>query len=313
MSATAPARGISPTAVSCRAYGQTDRLTLAMTRSWLRRSAATVALGAMLAAGSAASANAAPVPSIRVAGVRAVDVSVVVAPASQYAVTVVNVGDQATIASEDDPSSIAIEGAGAGASVSGAGLQCTPTTTRSIACSIPRFALNPGDAVVVTVDGVNPDAGGGAIFTVTADFNGSISSVDVCTTAATDDRSDAGAASVPGQANSPSKKRKAHKASAKTSPALKTRRSVRARTVTVTVAHARGATGRLTVTAEEGRVRDWPDARRTVKALKVTRRKIAGRYRYSFTVRGGAYTVVARWVGTGHWADETQTTTYRVA
>ena len=283
-----------------------------MTRSWLRRSAATVALGALLAAGSAASANAAPVPSIRVAGVRAVDVSVVVAPASQYAVTVVNVGDQATIASEDDPSSIAIEGAGPGASVSGAGLQCTPDDDEIDCLFDPELALNPGDAVVVTVAGVNPDAGGGAIFTVTADFNGSISSVDVCTTAASD-QSDAGAASVPGQANSLRKKRKAHKASAKTSPALKTRRSVRARTVTITVAHARGATGRLTVTAEEGRVRDWPDARRPVKALTVTRRRIAGGYRYRFTVRGGAYTVVASWAGTGHWADETQTTTYRVA
>lgn len=225
--------------------------------------------------------------------------------------TVATVGDRAATASGDDPSSIVIEGASAGAAVSGAGLQCTPGDDEIDCLFDPALALNPGDAVVVNVTGVNPDAGGGAIFTVTADFNGSIRSADVCTTVATDlHAADSGSGSRPasGQSNEPQKNRGT---GAKRSPALEIRRSVRARTVTVTVAHATGASGRLTVTAERGRVSDWPSARRTVRTLKVTRRRIGGRYRYRFTVGKGAYTVVASWVGTGRWADETLTMTYR--
>jgi hypothetical protein len=81
--------------------------------------------------------------------------------------------------------------------------------------------------------------------------------------------------------------------------------------VTVTVAHAKGATGTLSVTAKQARPRARHGARRAVKTLEVTRRRIAGRYRYRFTVRDGVYTVAATWTGTGRWATQTQTRTYR--
>ena len=264
-----------------------------------------------LAPAGAASASTAPQPAIAISGVAAVGLSVVVAPAPQYAVTVTNVGDAAATASGDDPSSIAIEGASAGAVVSGAGLECTPGDDEIDCAFEPALAVAPGEAVVVNVAGVTPDAAGdGAIFSVTADFNGAETSVDVSTSAETYDTAAAvgDSASDSGSAQ-PGAKKKA--GVAKKSPALKIRRRVRARTVTVTVAHAKGAAGRLTVTASQYAGRGRHGARRAVDTLKVTRRRIAGRYRYSFTVRKGAYTVAATWAGAGRWADQTRTRTYR--
>ena len=103
----------------------------------------------------------------------------------------------------------------------------------------------------MNVDGVTPDdAGGGAIFSVTADFNGAETSVDVSTTSETyDTATTAGSGPAPAQ---PGGKKKTAVV-AKISPALRIKRRVRARTVTVTVAHAKGAAGRLTVTAERAR------------------------------------------------------------
>lgn len=275
-------------------------------RRSLRVTAAIVlATGMTLAAASAASAATSPQPAITVAGVTAVGLSVVVAPAPQYAITVTNVGDGAATSSDDDPSSIAIEGATAGAVVSGAGLQCTPGDDEIDCAFDPALVLEKGAAVVANVDGVGPGvAGGGAIFSVTADFNGWESSVDVCTSVETFE------SAGPDSGGQPDEEKKTA-AAAKTSPALKIHRSVRARTVTVTVAHAKGAAGTLSVTAKQARPRARHGARRAVKTLEVTRRRIAGRYRYRFTVRDGAYTVAATWTGTGRWATQTQTRTYR--
>ena len=212
-------------------------------------------------------------------------------------------------ASGDDPSSIAIEGASAGAVVSGAGLQCTPGDDEIDCAFEPALAVAPGEAVVVKVDGVTPDAaGGGAIFSVTADFNGAESSVDVSTNAETYDTA---SAADSGSAAAQLGVKKQTAVAAKLSPALRIQRRVRARTVTVTVAHAKGATGRLTVTARQSSPRGRHGARRAVETLTVTRKRIAGRYRYRFTVRKGAYTVAARWAGTGRWADQTRIRTYR--
>ena len=257
----------------------------------------------------AAGASTAPRPAIAVAGVKAVGLSVVVAAAPQYAVTVTNVGDAAATASGENPSSIAIEGASAGAVVSGAGLECTPGEDEIDCAFESALAVAPGEAVVVNVAGVTADdAGGGALFSVTADFNGAETSVDVSTSAETYDTATAAdSGSAPAQ---PGVKKKSA-VLAKVSPALRIQRRVRARTVTVTVAHAKGAAGRLTVTAEQDRVRGRHGTRRTATTLKVTRRRIAGRYRYRFTVRRGAYTVAATWAGRGRWADQTQTRTYR--
>lgn len=257
----------------------------------------------------AANASTGPQPAIAVSGVRAVGLSVVVAAAPQYAVTVTNVGDDAATADGDDPSSIAIEGASAGAVVSGAGLECTPGDDEIDCAFAPARAVAPGEAVVVNVAGVTPDdAAGGAIFSVTADFNGAETSVDVSTSAETYDTATAeDSGSSPAQPGAEKKTAVA----AKKSPALRIQRRVRARTVTVTVAHAKGAAGRLTVTASQYSARGRHGARRAVATLKVTRKRIAGRYRYRFTVRKGAYTVAATWAGSGRWADQTRTRTYR--
>jgi hypothetical protein len=98
---------------------------------------------------------------------------------------------------------------------------------------------------------------------------------------------------------------------ARISPALQIHRRVRGHRATVTVAHAKGAAGTLTVTAWQGRPRSRHGTGRAAKQLKVSRAKIAGRYRYRFTLRRGTYTITARWVGTGRWANQTQTRTYR--
>ena len=278
-------------------------------RSLRVRAAIVLATGMTLVPAGAASASTAPQPAIAVAGVTAVGLSVVVAPASRYAVTVTNVGDAAATASGDDPSSIAIEGASAGAIVSGAGLECTPGDGEIDCAFAPALAVAPGEAVIVNVDGATADdAGGGAIFSVTADFNGAETSVDVSTTAETYDTATT-ADSGSGPAQPGAKKKTA--VVAKLSPALRIQRRVRARTVTITVAHAKGAAGRLTVTAEQDHVRGRHGTRRAATALKVTRARIAGRYRYRFKVRKGAYTVSATWAGTGRWADQTRTRTYR--
>ena len=277
-------------------------------RSLCVTAAIVLASGTTLAPASTASASAAPQPAIAVAGVSVVGLSVVVAPAPQYAVTVTNIGDAAATALGDDPSSIAIEGASAGAVVSGPGLQCTPGDDEIDCAFDPALAIAPGQAVVLNVGGVTPDAAGG-IFSVTADLNGSETSVDVSTSAETYDTADTDPGSLSTSAE-PSMKTKTAVAT-KRSPALKIHRNVRARTVTVTVAHAKGAAGTLTVTAKQDRVRGRHGIRRAVQTLRVARRRIAGRYRYRFTVRKGAYTVAATWAGTGRWADETLTRTYR--
>ena len=229
------------------------------------------------------------------------------APASRYAVTVTNVGDAAATASGDDPSSIAIEGASAGAIVSGAGLECTPGDGEIDCAFAPALAVAPGEAVIVNVDGATADDAG-AVFSVAADFNGAETSADVSTTAETYDTATT-ADSGPGPAQPGARKKTAMVA--QLSPALRIQRRLRARTVTITVAHAKGAAGRLTVTAEQDHVRGRHGTRRAATALKVTRARIAGRYRYRFKVRKGAYTVSATWAGTGRWADQTRTRTYR--
>jgi hypothetical protein len=277
-------------------------------RRSLRVTAAIVlATGMTWVAAGAAGASAGPQPAIAVAGIPAAGLTVVVAPAPRYAVTVTNVGDAVATASGDEPSSIAIEGASAGAVVSGAGLQCVPGDDEIDCAFEPALAVAPGEAVVVNVDGVTPDAtGGGAIFSVTADFNGAESSVDVSTSAETYDT----ATSADSASAQPGVEKRTALA-VKLSPALRIQRRVRARTVTVSVAHAKGAAGRLTVTARQSSPRGRHGARRAVETLTVTRKRIAGRYRYRFTVRKGTYTVAATWAGTGRWADQTRTRTYR--
>ena len=262
-----------------------------------------------LVAAGAAGASAGPQPAIAVAGVAAAGLSVVVAPAPRYAVVVTNVGDAVATASGDDPSSIAIEGASAGAVVSGAGLQCTPGDDEIDCAFEPALAVAPGEAVVVNVDRATPDAaGGGAVFSVTADFNGAESSVDVSTNAETYDTA---SAADSGSAAAQLGVKKQTAVAAKLSPALRIQRRVRARTVTVTVAHAKGASRETDRHRQAVHPRGRHGARRAVEALTVTRKRIAGRYRYRFTVRKGAYTVAARWVGTGRWADETRVRAYR--
>ena len=276
-------------------------------RSLRVRAAIVLATGMTLVPAGAASASTAPQPAIAVAGVTAVGLSVVVAPASRYAVTVTNVGDAAATASGDDPSSIAIEGASAGAIVSGAGLECTPGDGEIDCAFAPALAVAPGEAVIVNVDGATADDAG-AVFSVAADFNGAETSVDVSTTAETyDTATTADSGSAPAQPGA----RKKTAVVAQLSPALRIQRRVRARTVTITVAHAKGAAGRLTVTAEQDHVRGRHGTGAPRRSLKVTRARIAGRYRYRFKVRKGAYTVSATWAGTGRWADQTRTRAYR--
>ena len=209
-----------------------------------------------LAAAGAASASAAPQPAIAVAGVAAVGLSVVVAPAPRYAVTVTNVGDAAATASGDDPSSIAIEGASAGAVVSGGRPGMHPRRRRDRlrvraeawrSLRARRWVVNVGRRDARTM----PAAG--AIFSVTADFNGAETSVDVSTSAETYDTATAEADQL--RSRAARRPEEDGGGGEDDSPALRIRRRVRARTVFVTVAHAKGAAGRLTVTATQDSAR----------------------------------------------------------
>lgn len=219
-------------------------------RRSLRVTAAIVlATGMTSVAAGPAGASAAPRPAIAVAGVAAAGLTVVVAAAPHYAVTVTNVGDAAATASGDDPSSIAIEGASAGAVVSGAGLRCTPGDDEIDCAFEPALAVAPGEAVVVNVDGVTPDAaGGGAIFSVTADFNGAESSVDVSTSAETyDTATSAASASAPASPGIEKKALPARRAAAGGRGPVLTPVGVGHTRVGMTLAQARRASGRTIV------------------------------------------------------------------
>lgn len=220
-------------------------------RRSLRVTAAIVlATGMTSVAAGPAGASAAPQPAIAVAGVAAAGLTVVVAAAPHYAVTVTNVGDAVATASGDDPSSIAIEGASAGAVVSGAGLRCIPGDDEIDCAFEPALAVAPGEAVVVNVDGATADAaGGGAIFSVTADFNGAESSVDVSTSGETYDTAtsaDSASALVPAGVQKKKALPARHAAAGARGPVL-TPVGVGHTRVGMTLAQARRASGRTIV------------------------------------------------------------------